>query len=254
MSSLVFLGSGNFLAPGRYWNSFVIDGRVLVETSPTVLPHLRKAGVGVEDLDCIAISHFHPDHTFGWPFLLLEIAERGRDRPLYVIGPPGVRAWLRSMMELGSVLDIDARAHGELDIRYVEADPSAHRQEAGTVHIRAVEVEHVPELRCFGYLFDAGGRPVGYSGDTHPCEGLEELAAGAGSGTLVLECNGLHRSRSHMDLEAVASLRARHSSTNFVLSHLGDGVAAAWAAMDPGGGGDGVGSVTIAEDFQTLEV
>ena len=30
-----FLGTGNFLAPGRYWNSFVLDGRVLVEPAPT---------------------------------------------------------------------------------------------------------------------------------------------------------------------------------------------------------------------------
>ena len=45
MASLTFLGTGNFLAPGRYWNSFVIDGTVLVEPSPTALPHLRRCRV-----------------------------------------------------------------------------------------------------------------------------------------------------------------------------------------------------------------
>ena len=36
MTELTFLGTGNFLAPpGRYWNSFVLDGSVLVEPSPT---------------------------------------------------------------------------------------------------------------------------------------------------------------------------------------------------------------------------
>ena len=71
-----FLGTGNFLAPGRYWNSFVLDGRVLVEPAPTALPHLRRCGIPAEDLDAVLISHFHPDHTFGWPFLLLELLGR----------------------------------------------------------------------------------------------------------------------------------------------------------------------------------
>jgi len=47
VTELDFLGTGNFLAPpGRYWNSFVMDGSVLVEPCPTALPHLRAAGGG----------------------------------------------------------------------------------------------------------------------------------------------------------------------------------------------------------------
>ncbi len=46
VTELTFLGTGNFLAPpGRYWNSFVMDESVLVEPSPTALPHLRRCGV-----------------------------------------------------------------------------------------------------------------------------------------------------------------------------------------------------------------
>src|SRR5438094_10376588 len=71
--SITFLGTGNYLAPGRYWNSFVLDGIVLVEPSPTALPHLRHCGIRAGNLEAVVISHFHPDHTFGWPFLLLEL-------------------------------------------------------------------------------------------------------------------------------------------------------------------------------------
>src|SRR5215211_769702 len=67
---LTFLGTGNFSAPARYWNSFLIGDRVLVEPSPAVLPNLRKAGINPRAIDVVFISHFHADHTFGWPFLL----------------------------------------------------------------------------------------------------------------------------------------------------------------------------------------
>ena len=88
MTDAVFLGTGNFLAPeGRYWNSFVLEGTVLVEPSPTALPHLRMCGLPAGRLRAVVISHFHPDHTFGWPFLLLELVEsamRDGTGPLYV--------------------------------------------------------------------------------------------------------------------------------------------------------------------------
>jgi len=240
-TSVTFLGTGNFLAPDRYWNSFVLDGTVLVEPAPTALPHLRRCGLAVERLDVIVISHFHPDHTFGWPFLLLELlTTHGDDRPLFVVGPPQVEAFLADMMRLAGVPNIQRAAHQELDLRYVEVDGSW--QEAGALRFRAIEVEHVPHLRCFGYLFDRDARAIGYSGDTRPCAGLDALAAA--SDVLVLECNGPHPPPlSHMDTDSVRSLRAKFPAVPFVLTHLGDHVDAS-----------GISEVTVPEDFETLRI
>jgi ribonuclease Z len=241
VTSVTFLGTGNFLAPGRYWNAFVLGGRVLVEPSPTALPHLRRCGLAAADLDVIVISHFHPDHTFGWPFLLLEIVrQRAADRPLFIVGPPGVEGFLSDMMALGAVSDIVVEAHRRLDMRYVEVDGSW--QDAGPLRFQAVEVAHVPDLRCFGYVLVLAGSTVriGYSGDTHPCPGLDALASA--SDVLVLECNGPHPPpATHMDVEDVAGLRERFPTVPFVLTHLGEGV----------GAGD-IRDVIVPADFDTL--
>lgn len=225
MIDTVFLGTGNYLAPGRYWNSFVIDGTVLVEPSPTALPNLRRAGLHVRELNVVAISHFHPDHTFGWPFLLLEFIESGRQEPLFVVGPPDVRAFLNEMLELGGVQNVRRAAEAMLDIRYLEVDMTW--QEAGALRFRAVEVEHVEHLRCFGYLFERGERVIAYSGDTRPCPGLDELAAAAD--VLVVECNSAHPVEpplpvAHMDLTAIRALRGRFPGLPLVLIHLGPDV------------------------------
>jgi ribonuclease BN (tRNA processing enzyme) len=239
MTTATFLGTGNFLAPGRYWNSFVLGGNVLVETSPTVLPHLRRCGIPAANLDVVVLSHFHPDHTFGWPFLLLEVVRaRSGDRPFSVVGPPGVQAFLADMMALGSVTDIAAAAHQRFDLRYVEVDGSW--QEAGPLRFRAIEVEHVPQLRCFGYVMEMEGRRIGYSGDVHPCGGLEELAGACD--VLVLECNGPHPPPvSHMDLESVEALRRKFPAVPFVLTHLGEGIES-----------PGIPDVIVPKDFDTL--
>ncbi len=239
MTAATFLGTGNFLAPGRYWNGFVLDGSVLVEPSPTALPHLRMCGLNAADLDVVMISHFHPDHTFGWPFLLLEVVrKRDAGRPFCVVGPPGVETFLANMMALGAVTDILAHAHRRFDMRFIEVDGSW--QDAGPLRFRAIEVEHVPDLRCFGYLIEREGRRIGYSGDVRPCRGLEELAGA--SDILVLECNGPHPPPvTHMDIESVRALRDRFPAVPFVLTHLGEGVEA-----------EGIPDVIVPADFETL--
>jgi ribonuclease Z len=143
MTELTFLGTGNFVAPpGRYWNSFVLDASVLVEPSPTALPHLRRCGIPVDAIEVVVVSHFHADHCFGWPFLLEAVAERGAGRTLHVVGPPGIETHLAHMNEVGAVGSVTAMAGTNLDLRFVEVDGSW--QEAGPLRFRAVEVVHVP--------------------------------------------------------------------------------------------------------------
>ena len=103
----------------------------------------------------------------------------------------------------------------------------------------------MPYLRCFGYLFDRGSQVVGYSGDTTPCDGLDELARE--SDVLVLECNGRHTPPgvrgSHMDEESVRALQAAHPDVQLVLTHLGEQVDTA-----------SMTGMTIPDDFERLTV
>jgi ribonuclease Z len=244
VTELAFLGTGNFLAPpGRYWNSFVMDESVLVEPSPTALPHLRRCGIALEAVEVVVVSHFHADHCFGWPFLLQALAEGAGGRTLSVVGPPGIEAHLAQMNEAGAVASVTEQGHANLDLRFVEVDGTW--QQAGPLRFRAVEVVHVPYLRCFGYLFDRDGQVVGYSGDTTPCDGLDELARE--SDVLVVECNGRHTPPgvrgAHMDEESVRALHAAHPDVQLVLTHLGEQVDTA-----------SMTGMTIPDDFERLTV
>lgn len=244
MPPITFLGTGNFLVPERYWNSFVIDRRILVEPSPSALANLRRAGLDAKDLDAVVISHFHPDHTFGWPFLALELLHKGRVRPLHVIGPPGVAGFLAEMMHLGSIDSVQRDLHARIDVRYMEVDGT--RQPAGdALALRAFEVIHAPRLSCFGYVLEVGGTRIGYSGDSEPCRGLEQIAEGCD--VLVLECAELHRTPTHMDVEAVADLSHRHPGLRILLTHLGDGVDKSIAKS-------GLEKVELPNDLDTVEV
>ncbi len=53
-----------------------------------------------EDLDALWISHFHGDHFFGVPALLLRLWEMKRNKPLTILGQTGIARIVTQAMEL----------------------------------------------------------------------------------------------------------------------------------------------------------
>jgi ribonuclease Z len=47
--------------------------------------------IGLVELEEVFITHFHADHVLGLPGMLKTFSLRGRERPLTVYGPPGLR-------------------------------------------------------------------------------------------------------------------------------------------------------------------
>jgi ribonuclease Z len=215
-----------------------------VEAAPAVLRNLRVAGVAVTDIDVVFISHFHADHTFGWPFLLYSSMVRERRRSdLWVVGPPGIGAFLEKMLAAGALDHVVANARKRLDtftLHYVEA--TGEPQLAGPVRFRAVRVDHDPVLECFGYLIEVDGRTVGYSGDTTLCPGLREIAANAD--TLVMECNSHHDpSPVHLTFDDVRTIRREFPELPIVITHHAEDV-------DDGG----LPNVRVPRDFDTITI
>ena len=57
MPRVQFLGTGNaFSPPGRMHALVLIDGKILVDAPPTLLPQLRRAGVSSDDIEHILFA------------------------------------------------------------------------------------------------------------------------------------------------------------------------------------------------------
>src|SRR3972149_7029403 len=155
MLEMTFLGSGNaFASGGRYWSSFLANGRYLFDAPPTLLPHLKRLGAPLTDVEVIFLSHFHGDHFMGLPFLFLEyiyLTER-RDA-LFLVGPPGVETKIE---EFARACSPEVTREAGYRRRYVEARPGG-AQFVHEVSFRAFPVSHVRGKReGFGYRVPGG--------------------------------------------------------------------------------------------------
>lgn len=217
---LAFLGSGNAFAssPGRYWSSFLANGRYLFDAPPTLLPHLKRLGTPLTDIEVVFISHFHGDHFMGLPFLFLEyvyLTERRDD--LFIVGPPGVE---QKIEEFACQCYAEVTREVGYRRRYLEVRPGAD-QCVNEIGFRALPMNHVPgTLDCFGYRVDLGGKTVAYTGDTMFCDEILQLAEGAD--VMVTDCTYTQGSGpEHMGMDDLRVIRKRVATeTTIILTHV----------------------------------
>ncbi len=106
------------------------------------------SSVGLVDLNEIFLTHFHADHWLGLPGMLKTFDLRGRDRPLTIHGPPGLR----------EVLVFALRAFGRVrfELRLTELTTGDVLERDG-YRIAPVPVSH--HGPAFGYAIYEHDRP-----------------------------------------------------------------------------------------------
>ncbi len=72
----------------------------MVDCGEATQHQLQKVPLSVHDMTGICITHIHGDHSYGLPGLLASASMTGRKRPLILIAPAPVRAWVESTIAL----------------------------------------------------------------------------------------------------------------------------------------------------------
>ena len=220
----------------------LVDGRAyVIDCGDGVARQLVAAGVRLDNLDKIFITHHHSDHNADYGNLLLLSWASGLKTPVEAYGPPPLEKMTGLVFELNA-FDIETRIEDE---KRVPLAPLVHAKditasglvvEDGRVRVRAALVPHPPIERAFAYRFDTADRSIVISGDTAFSKDLLELARGADvlvhealylpgierTAARVANAPGLleHIVRSHTTVEDAARLASEAGVKTLVLSHL----------------------------------
>jgi ribonuclease Z len=92
---IVFLGTSGSMPTAQRAPAAVLvrrgGERLLFDCAEGTQRQLLKSSVGLVELREVFVTHFHADHYLGLPGMLKTFALRGRELPLTVYGPPGLR-------------------------------------------------------------------------------------------------------------------------------------------------------------------
>ena len=131
MFKLTFLGTSSGV-PTRHRNVTSLALQTthnrdwwMIDCGEATQHRLQRLPLSVHDLVGICITHVHGDHSYGLPGLLASASMTGRKKPLLLIAPAAIKAWIDATL-----------LHTELFLTYplihidVDSDPIVH-QEAG---------------------------------------------------------------------------------------------------------------------------
>jgi ribonuclease BN (tRNA processing enzyme) len=121
-------------------------------------------------LDAIWISHFHGDHDFGLPQLLLRLWEMGRTKPLTCIAQPGIEGRMRSLLDL-AYPGLSAQFPFGLD--WADLVPGTAFDLNG-LNLQAAQTDH--PRKNLALRLKSGDRSLFYSGDGKMTPASRELA------------------------------------------------------------------------------
>jgi ribonuclease BN (tRNA processing enzyme) len=176
----------NVLIVGR--DAYVIDA------GDGTSQQLAKAGIGIDQVKTVFISHLHFDHTGGLAALLglrLQLRTQGK---LAIYGPPGTKdlvAGLVDSMHPASVVGFGFPGQGYDDpagsVEVIElSDRQSLRVGPMTVRVRQNTHYSFPangdmdrRYKSLSFRFDMSDRSIAYTGDTGPSTAVEELAKDA---------------------------------------------------------------------------
>ena len=103
---------------------------------------------GLVDLEEVFLTHFHVDHVFGLPGMIKSFSLRGREQPLTIYGPPGLKTLWNVLRPL--------IGRNTFAIKLEELAPNDELERDGYL-VAAFEVRH--RTRAYGYALIEHERP-----------------------------------------------------------------------------------------------
>lgn len=196
MLKLVILGSSNAIPDGVHENTHMAlvseDRFILIDCPGNPVVRLQKAGLNLEQLSDIILTHFHPDHVSGIALLLLDLWLLGRKRLLRISGLDETLNKFEKLMEMHGWGDWPG--FFPVQLNRLPEEEMVSVLEDSEWRIFASPVMHlIPNI---GLRIESiqSGKVLAYSSDTQPCAQVVRLAHGAD--VLIHESAGAARGHS----------------------------------------------------------
>ena len=181
MNRLTILGSGFAVANQNQENTYLLVQTgmytVLIDCGNNPVGKLQQAGVAINQITDLILTHAHADHMGALPLLMMDMWLCKRQTPLKVYG---LDYTLEKAKALLAVYNWE-NWQGMFPVEFysISADSRQEIVHARELSISAASVKHLIPTVGVRVSFVETHKTFVYSCDTEPCEGLDRLATGA---------------------------------------------------------------------------
>lgn len=234
--SIQILGSGGPEFSKRASSSYLIwiDGKakILVDVGGGSFLRFSQSSAKLKDLDFIAITHLHIDHSADLPQFMKAGYFTDRTRMLPILGTigsgdfPNIKTYLKRLFgnsgAYAYMRDILTSQSDSFQIKAIMLDQGVNVMQFGDIKVSTVGVHHgiMPAL---AYTFEVYGKKIVFSGDTSAnTSNLISLAKNADYlivSHAVAQNAGRYAKHLHMTPKRIGEVAKKANVKNLILSH-----------------------------------
>lgn len=207
------IGSGSMWT---FYNSasYLIDNEIIVDFPNGMCKYLFRMNIDPRKINNVLITHFHGDHYFDIPFLLLMKTKAEDNRINIYCGREGKKKH-KKLLKL-AFPNSTKRINRETDLHYIFDD----NFKINDYDISRILVDHGNLKPSYGYIFTKDELKVGFTGDTTICENVKYMASICNY--VFCDCMLIEGTTKHMGIDMLKDLASTYNDCTFVVSHLED--------------------------------
>ena len=210
---LKILGSGSIFSKDNS-ASCLIDNKILIDVPNGTCKTLKRIGIEPSNILNILITHFHGDHYFDMPFMLLNKISSS-NKPINIYCDSSGENKIYNLTKLAFPNKVD-----KINQYFKYNTNSNFNIENYTV--KKVKLEHEEGIEANGYIFREKDTKIGFTGDTGMCQGLRIMAEECNY--LICDCNSLKGKKSHIGVNDIMELAKEYQNCTFYTTHMQNGV------------------------------
>lgn len=147
MFEVTLLGTGGTMPLKNRWLSSCLikymGHSILIDCGEGTQIALKHSENKFKPIDIICITHFHADHISGLPGFLLSMSNEGRENPVTIIGPEGLKRVVKSLCVIAPNLPFE--------LQLLEYPTDIREFCFGNITVTPFKAEH--SVTCLGYNF-----------------------------------------------------------------------------------------------------
>jgi len=222
--NIKFIGTGTMGSITRGNTSILIDN-ILFDCGMGTVKQLERYKKYTKNIKYVLITHFHADHFFDIPNLLVGRRSRGEiDNKLYIIISISGRRKVIDMMKFSfgnGIKDAYENIEEKYNVEFIELDVD-EKYEFEDYEIEAIQQKHGNCIPTYGYLLRKDGITIGYTGDTSVNENLFKMCQKADYMFTDATTYAPIEGGDHMSFEELREISEKYNSCKFYAVHRGD--------------------------------
>ena len=191
---------------------YLIDNDIMVDFPNGACKYLYRNNIEPSSINHILITHFHGDHYFDLPFLILNKSKHNYTN-LYIYCSKDGEEKIKQIGQLAFPNSFNI-AHKQLNTNYNFNETF----QINNYNIKKILVDHGNLKPCYGYIFNNKNKYIGFTGDTHLCNGVETMAQTCNY--LFCDCMFKEGTKKHQGINDIIYLTSKYPRCTFITTHM----------------------------------